>query len=911
MCRLKPVEKAAEWLGKRGLVTGNWTQQKQEFLDQEVRLIVLEQTRNNLVQDERLFRVVCAAIHQIYGSLPRKGEKIDLTKEELSSPLRVYFCGLADERYTTGWLKSDANHKVSRLWKGDNSLGTSIREVILLCWDSFTNWFDSRQMINRWHEIEEIFREGIEVAKLWDISTQNFDETKKRVQQMDWKGKVELPRAMKTEMKSERRQERQQRMADESGDEIGRGREDIRSHTPRSLSNASSRSGHSFQAGTGRDQTPPVTKKPRYGSQERYRGDRGGRGGGQYQSFQPHQQIPMGGATGYTPYPPPWATGSQRPGSSRGFHQANPPRSGEGSYFNQPGYTQHTQLRFPQRQQQAPTQGLLPKPDQQHSQSGQTETQAQTQPWNNRPIPSRPDQRGYQGERGFQRTGKKELSRDNIQQVLKSKGNVEFQDQRETSDTRVQESIQSHKPEVESHSYQDTEVKTLEPRKHTYRGTQTPDKDWGDTGGEVLSKGRDLIPPGYTVGGQFQKWPVDSRTGTPDSDHGVPSPDSGSTGIRVKVNLEKMQIVESDSTSPLIGYKNTFDPCMPIIKIQRTDQWKQPMDREFRIRRFHKQNLEPIPKRKITKNVIEIDTWKGLRFQTEELRAERPVNFRNIAIPNHFSFRYEGLDEMFAELENEKLTEITLRIGYIGDSTMGKLRQWLICWQEAHQRTPAAIKFTDPTTDAQHLSSGIKLYDLTDRKLEDRFRKVDVVIIKTQVDFFEAWYYLEGTQFEGEAITHIICDFKHIIEQIREINNTASIIVVGMNPVNTKLPVPDNVKDDYMGLNFVLKTDSLLKDMVEDHYDCSFLSIYGITQNVDLCQKPCFDTLHMGPMVNMVVARDIYAQIHNIMIQRMRSGIPITVPAFMTTYRGLPIPKVEETLTEEQRVYAKSYSLLN
>ncbi len=192
--------------------------------------------------------------------------------------------------------------------------------------------------------------------------------------------------------------------------------------------------------------------------------------------------------------------------------------------------------------------------------------------------------------RGFQRTGKEKIC------VVNTKSNIEFQGQKETSDTRVQESIQSRKPEVESQNQQETEVKSLEPSKSTQQGMKTPDKEWGDVRGRELSKGMDLIPLGYTVGGQFQKWLVNSRTGTPDSDHGLPSPDSGSTGIRVKVNLEKMQIVESDSTSPLIGYKNTFDPCMPIIKIQRTDQWKQPMDREFRIRPFRKQNLEPIPK---------------------------------------------------------------------------------------------------------------------------------------------------------------------------------------------------------------------------------------------------------------------------------------------------------------------------
>ncbi len=700
-------------------------------------------------------------------------------------------------------------------------------------------------------------------------------------------GTCELPKQLKTDMKHERKLEKQQRQREEITQEDP-------SRARRSVSNTSSRSGRTSQAGSDRGFIPAV-KKP-HPSTYYPRQERGGWERSDYMSFQPHQQMPMGGATGYAPVRP--STSPQwrprYPQGVWGFRQANlPPPGMPGSYFNPqrgpPSFpppvahasrSQEAQTdSIPGQSYSSATQGLLPTPPniQPHPSKSLPE---QPRPRPVTPTPSRPSQRGYQGNQQFIRAGKSQRELRMVRNSMSSKCNIEFQGKKETSDTRVQESIQS----------QETEVKEIIPstlttntqKSGTTRLRTFKEKLVGTSKG--TSKGKDLIPPGYTMGGQFKLWPTpprEQRTGTPDSDHGVPSPDPRSTGIRPQVDLGKMLIVETDSTSTLIGYDNAFDPTMQMIKIQRTDQWKQPMDRDFRISGTTKLNTDPIPQRKLTKNVIEVDTFKGIRYMSEVCIAQKPINFANIAIPKYFSFRYEGLDEFFTEFEGEQILETTLSIGYIGDSTMAKLRQWLVCWQEAHQRNPAAIKFTDSESDAQHLKSGIKLYDLTNHKLEDRFRKVDIVIIKTQIDFFETWYYLEGTEFEGEAIKHIICDIRYIIMRIREINNTASIIILGMNPVNIKLPVPENVRDDHMALDFVLKTDALLTDMVADQYDCSFLSIYNITQNVDLCKKPFFDTLHMGPVVNMVVARDIYAQIHNIALQRMRGAFQYTSPHFL------------------------------
>ncbi len=184
VCRVKPRADVAEWLGKRGLDTGNWSAAKQKLSDHEVQIIVMEQTRNNLVRDERLFRVLCAAILHIYDSQPRKGENISLTKEDLAKVLLVYYCGLPREGYSTGWLKSDANHKLPDWWRSGNDLGSSVREVILLCWDSFVTWYNARQLISTWSEVDEIFMEGKKESHTWYTTGSNDEIIKKQVQKV-------------------------------------------------------------------------------------------------------------------------------------------------------------------------------------------------------------------------------------------------------------------------------------------------------------------------------------------------------------------------------------------------------------------------------------------------------------------------------------------------------------------------------------------------------------------------------------------------------------------------------------------------------------------------------------------------------------------------------------------------------
>ncbi|MCP3661994.1 MAG: hypothetical protein GY696_05770 [Gammaproteobacteria bacterium] len=301
------------------------------------------------------------------------------------------------------------------------------------------------------------------------------------------------------------------------------------------------------------------------------------------------------------------------------------------------------------------------------------------------------------------------------------------------------------------------------------------------------------------------------------------------------------------------SYQNTYD-LSHAVNVDRCTQWKGEMERDDRtgVGQPHK---SAVPKEKLIKGAVRVTTWKGDRVQAHPHYPRRPDNYEHIFVPANFSFRYKGLDQYMAELCEMGNYSPEIMVGYIGDSTIAKLRQWLLCWETSHRPTQGAIKFM--RDDARHFKSGRNLYGLTDFELEHDFEGCDIVVIKTQIDLYEAWYYFAGTDYELDAATSIILDLQYLIDMVRRRNNTTHIIVLGMNPINIRLPVPQNVENDVKAVDFATKMDVLIKDLVRSKYDCSFMSIIDSCMTAEICERPFFDTLHMGPIVNMVISRDI------------------------------------------------------
>ncbi len=150
------------------------------------------------------------------------------------------------------------------------------------------------------------------------------------------------------------------------------------------------------------------------------------------------------------------------------------------------------------------------------------------------------------------------------------------------------------------------------------------------------------------------------------------------------------------------------------------------------------------------------------------------------------------------------------------------------------------------------MKGGAALYELTDKRLDEQFKRSDIVIIKTQIDLMEAWYRTTETECEREAIECVVKDISYLIAAIRERNSTASILVLGMNPVHAHFServLPTVARVDPRAVEFAARADEILEDMVQAHYDCSYMSVFRRLKYWNLCEKIYMNGPNMGPIV--------------------------------------------------------------
>ncbi len=58
------------------------------------------------------------------------------------------------------------------------------------------------------------------------------------------------------------------------------------------------------------------------------------------------------------------------------------------------------------------------------------------------------------------------------------------------------------------------------------------------------------------------------------------------------------------------------------------------------------------------------------------------------------------------------------------------------------------------------------------------------------------------------------------------------------------------------------------------------MSVVEGLKEVNLCEKPYMKGAHMGPLANMIISRNLYKKIHEIVVQRVQNGMEIRVPPF-------------------------------
>ncbi len=298
-----------------------------------------------------------------------------------------------------------------------------------------------------------------------------------------------------------------------------------------------------------------------------------------------------------------------------------------------------------------------------------------------------------------------------------------------------------------------------------------------------------------------------------------------------------------------------------------------------------------------------------LIYNTNIYNTNTNAEFWDIRVPKEFSFRYEGLDRYFAMMSEYNISLPIVKVGYVGDRTMIWLRVFLKSWEKSHKKTFGALRFAEE--EATPKKRGAALYELTDKRLDEQFKRSDIVIIKTQIDLMEAWYWTMDTECESEAIECVVKDIAYLIEAIRELNSTAAIVVLGMNPVHAEFSERVLTKVagiDPTAVEFAARSDEIIEDMVRTQYDCSFMSVVKRLKYWNLCEQIYMNGPHMGPIANMIMAREIYVRMQEIVEYRVTNNIDIRVPPFQVCRRR---EMVKQPLTKSQENYIKIFCPLN
>ncbi len=100
--KLEPDLEAAIWLGRYGSEVSSSSQANRDFLAHEVHLLVMQQLRRIIAEDDDLKWVVCATTLTINGRVPMHTQTIGATAQEVQGSLKVYFCDNSYKDYTTG-----------------------------------------------------------------------------------------------------------------------------------------------------------------------------------------------------------------------------------------------------------------------------------------------------------------------------------------------------------------------------------------------------------------------------------------------------------------------------------------------------------------------------------------------------------------------------------------------------------------------------------------------------------------------------------------------------------------------------------------------------------------------------------------------------------------------------------------
>ncbi|MCP3661047.1 MAG: hypothetical protein GY696_00900 [Gammaproteobacteria bacterium] len=97
-------------------------------------------------------------------------------------------------------------------------------------------------------------------------------------------------------------------------------------------------------------------------------------------------------------------------------------------------------------------------------------------------------------------------------------------------------------------------------------------------------------------------------------------------------------------------YFNSVDESH-TVNITRCNDWKATPYTDLRFGRLGKKHKDPVVTEFLALDAQRVQTWKGTKIRTSPYHPKWVEEFKHVAVPYNFSFRYLGLDEYFSEIK--------------------------------------------------------------------------------------------------------------------------------------------------------------------------------------------------------------------------------------------------------------------
>lgn len=201
--------------------------------------------------------------------------------------------------------------------------------------------------------------------------------------------------------------------------------------------------------------------------------------------------------------------------------------------------------------------------------------------------------------------------------------------------------------------------------------------------------------------------------------------------------------------------------------------------------------------------------------------------------------------------------DLPIRIGGIGDSTLGDLLHPFVGWLHGNSPNEGAPYFE--CIQALHARAGAKTSQLLQYILNADFKNANCVIIKLQVGPMEIWAAGDFEGLQWRAMEDFAKDVEELLKRAHQRNPAAIKILVGPNPTLTDAqPAKAVLLSDPQGFKFCRQMDTLLRSVCEKMKEVAYVSVVDDTPSEISHREDSYKGAHLGQIMNQMVSRSVY-----------------------------------------------------